>query len=116
MWILTGTGFVSVVRHREDRNRLLVRARDRDSLEAFCEAAGLPAETILVFDKADYRFRVVATDNELKRFLDCTVGGLEYDNFKSRVWQRRGARWHSALLEVWRTLRRQQDPITRRTT
>jgi hypothetical protein len=114
MWIVTESGFVSVVRNRNDDKALLVRSRDRESLEAFCGAVGKREDDILLLDDADYRFRVSASDQELKRFLTRCVDRLDYENFKSRVWESRGARWHDVLIEVWRTLRRLEDPPTRR--
>ena len=33
MWIFTSTGFVSAVVHRDDADLIVVRARDRESLQ-----------------------------------------------------------------------------------
>ena len=34
MWLMTTRGFYSVVEHRDDADRLLVRARTREDIEA----------------------------------------------------------------------------------
>jgi len=108
MWIFTESAFVSVVRHRERPDVLLVRARDRASLEDFCEKAGVDAVEISRDELADYRYRLLCSERELKGFLSLAVDELDYGNFKNRVSTTRGDRWHDALLEVWRTMRRLQ--------
>ena len=108
MWLFTQRGMLSVVRHREREDVLLVRARDRSSLEDFCDKAGVEAVEIERDESADYLFRVVCSDAELKAFLSRAVDELDYDNFKTRILTTRGGRWHDALLEVWRTMRRLQ--------
>jgi hypothetical protein len=108
MWIFTESAFVSVVRHRERSDVLLVRARDRGSIEDFCQKTGVEAVEIETDESADYLFRVLCSEAELKAFLGRAVDELDYDNFKARVSTTRGARWHDALLEVWQILRRLQ--------
>ena len=39
MWLLTQTGFFSAVRHVDEKDRLIVRARDKESLRGLSEAA-----------------------------------------------------------------------------
>ena len=45
MWLFTETGFVSAVRHREDPDLLVVRARDRQSLEPIEAACNVEITT-----------------------------------------------------------------------
>jgi hypothetical protein len=96
---------VSVVRHRDQRHLLLVRARDRDSLVSFCRRVRLAESEISEQANADYRYRVVCSDAVLLRFLQGSVAELDYDNFKSRISTTRGAIWHNALMKVWTVMR-----------
>lgn len=112
MWIFTEQAYVSIVRHRRDRDLLLVRARDRESLVRFCESAGLDEATIEENVAADYRFRVACSDRELADFMEATVHDLDYDNFKNRVASTRGWAWHDILLGIWRMTRNLPDRVT----
>ena len=47
MWIFTETGFVSAVRHYDDLNLVVVRARDAQSLEVLAELAETPVEKVI---------------------------------------------------------------------
>jgi hypothetical protein len=113
IWIVTQTGFVSIVRHRDQPSTLLVRARDRESLRAFCARAAVKEDTISELADADYRYRVECGDVELVRYVESSVQDLDYGNFKDRVTQTRGQRWHEVLLTVWRTLLRLDDSVPR---
>ena len=55
MWLFTNTGFVSAVSNGQD---LMVRSRDRESLEPLAEAA---KTEILSTPKNDYPYRVIVT-------------------------------------------------------
>lgn len=84
MWIFTEYGFLSVVRHREFPDRLLVRARVREDLFRFCRAAGVCESDILENPRFDYRFRVVVPKEVFTRFMAQSITRLDYDNFKNR--------------------------------
>ena len=105
MWLFTQDGFLSIVRHRDDPEVLLVRARDRASLEEFGAKVGLPAAEIVTLPETDYRYRIVCGDGAVLSFLAQTVRELDYPNFKARVSQTRGPRWHSLLLRIWSATR-----------
>jgi hypothetical protein len=105
IWIFSESGFVSVVRHRDHRQLLLVRARDRDSLASFCRKTRLAESEISELANADYRYRLVCSDVVLLRFLRTSVEELDYPNFKDRVSTTRGAIWHDALMKVWAVMR-----------
>lgn len=83
MWILTDTGFLSIVEHRYDPTKLLVRARVKGDLQAF----GAKYETLfadqLTIDEdpnADYRWRTVATREHVADLLRTKVMELDYDS------------------------------------
>ncbi len=91
MWLITESGFGSVVAHREKEDVLLVRARSRDDLEAFCRIAA--EEGIEGFDpggfwedpSADYRWRMEVGQAAVADLARVLVERIDYDNFKSRV-------------------------------
>ena len=98
MWVFTQSGFVSAVRHRDDRSKLIVRARDTKSLDTL---AGLASVEIAHTPNADYPYRVIVSDAQFKLWNSMNVDGLNYLNFKSQIAITRGERYHEALNEVW---------------
>jgi hypothetical protein len=108
MWVLSERGFISAVRHRDNPGLLLVRARDAQSLAAFCSQAGVDPE-VITLPVADYKFRVVVEEDALVTFLKRSVREIRYTNFKAQVQKTRGTRWHDVLVDAWRVLRRLQD-------
>src|SRR5436190_2792927 len=62
MWLFTTQGFYSVVAHRRDPDRLLVRARAREDLDALRDQ--IPELRIFSDPHADYRWRAVVTRAE----------------------------------------------------
>jgi len=111
MWIFTETGFVSAVRHYDDLNLVVVRARDAQSLEVLAELAETPVEKT---PENDYPYRVSVKDETLKFWLSTTVDMLDYTNFKDRVAVSRGDAYHRALSDVWTTMHEVSDGGARR--
>jgi hypothetical protein len=113
MWLFTKYGFYSVVcarqgdgRHGEpaDPNRLMIRARVRQHLEALKDRFPhlLNACEIKEFAGTDYAFRVFLDKAAWSRLLVKLNEEMDYDNFKSEVahFQGRNSYEHS-LHEVW---------------
>ena len=101
MWLLTQTGFVSAVRHVEENDRLIVRARDTESLRGLSEAA----ETqIQATPEADYPYRVELPRAVFSEWLTEQVDTLDYTDYKSRVTESRGFHYAGVLHEVWAVL------------
>jgi hypothetical protein len=98
MWIFTETGFVSAVANIDDDASLVVRSRDRQSLESL---AALDGDQIIVGAGSDYPYRLLCTRTVFTTWLASQVSALDYPNFKSRVHDTRGDTWASALLDVW---------------
>lgn len=111
MWIFTETGFVSAVRHYDDPNLVVVRARDAQSLEVLAELAEAPIEKT---PENDYPYRVGVKDETLKFWLSTSVDMLDYTNFKNRVDVSRGNVYHRALSDVWTTMHEVTDDGARR--
>ncbi len=101
MWIFTSTGFVSVVEHRDDPGRLVVRARDRASLDALVARTGAPVNP---WQGSDYAYRIVVDRPVLADWLADEVRAIEYTNYKTSAHEARGGRFEAALHEVWRAM------------
>ena len=106
MWLLTTQGFYSVVAHRDDPDKLLVRARTRGDIEALREQ--IPTLEPFEDRSADYRHRAVVTRAEWLVALAQLVTELDYDNFKSAVAEHQGAERAALYGAVWSELRRLQ--------
>jgi hypothetical protein len=110
MWVFTSGGFVSAVQHRDNEDLVMVRARDRQSLETMLEGIELAGNANgEVFDRpeivtvpGDYRWRVTVSKATFVLFLQFEVlNYLNYDNFKTALTAARGETWHSATMGVW---------------
>lgn len=111
MWLITTTGFYSVVEKPWDRGKgtLTVRARARQDLDAL-RASFLPELGEIVEDqKADYRFRAQAPRAAVARAVQAQVEAIDYDNFKSAVDQRQGSGRARVYHDVWHALYRIQS-------
>lgn len=116
MWVFTTAGFVSAVEDREDSTRVVVRSRDRESLETV--AAGIEVtygesdlvENILVDAGTDYQYRVSVLKVDFGNYLLHEVlNYLDYSNFKNALEDSRGPEWASTALEVWGAVREISD-------
>ena len=106
MWVFTQSGFVSAVRHHEDRSNLIVRARDAKSLE---QLARLASVQIIKTPYADYPYRIVVSNEDFKLWNDLNVECLDYPNFKSLIAITRGEQYHDALGIVWLIMHEVED-------
>lgn len=106
MWIFTQTGFVSAVQHRDDPDLLVVRARDRLSLEPLAAAATLDITTNAT---SDYPYRVIVSKDDFAAWTLAQIEDLNYPNFKNQVAVTRGKKFASHLSDVWATMLRAED-------
>jgi len=102
MWLFTETGFVSVVRDVSEKDLFIARARDKESLRGLSEAAEVPVEATPL---RDYPNRVHLSRKVFTDWLVTQVDELDYTNYKSRMWQTRGAEFAEPLHEVWAVMR-----------
>lgn len=75
MWIMTTTGFVSLVADRDDATKLQVRARIADDI-----TDTFPNAEVFVADGADYRYRAVLDRHEVAQRLANAVLDIDYDS------------------------------------
>ena len=112
MRVLTTQGFYSVVAHRDDPDKLIVRARRREDLQALREQ--IPHLRIFGDSSADYRWRAVVTRAEWVMACALLGDSVDYDNFKGAVAERQGHRRAGLYGRVWavlRELQREADPV-----
>lgn len=100
MWLFTETGFLSAVveNPNQDKNRLAVRARDKKSLEALAEFADAD---IVELPNRDYEYRVYVDKKTLIDWTSRSISEMGYGNYKSRMYQTRGADFAHSLSDVW---------------
>jgi hypothetical protein len=98
MWLMTTRGFFSAVEHRDDPERLLIRARCRTDIDALADLlSGEPWR----LDDADYAWRVEASRGEWTAALAVLADEVRYPNFKSAIGD---PAHHDAYLRVWAAL------------
>ena len=102
MWLFTTEGFFSVVADREDPDRLLVRARSQDDIEALHRL--LPEIEPFSLEHSDYRWRAYVSRADWQSAMSQLVEELDYENFKNALSDRQGADRSHLYHEVWETM------------
>jgi hypothetical protein len=98
MWLMTTRGFYSAVQHRDDPDRILVRARCRRDLDAIADL--VPGEPVLL-EHADYAWRVETDRATWRAAVAVLAAEIDYPNFKSAVTDHAH---HDAYMRVWSAL------------
>lgn len=104
MWIFTNRGMLSCVQHRDHPNVLLVRSRDRETLdELFPDYE--PIENLA----ADYRWRVIVPKHKVAQVVCQAINDIDYPNFKDSV---RDDDLHNAYMGCWSVMHRYQTRVS----
>ena len=111
MWVFTETGFVSAVQNRDNPDYLVVRARDRQSLQTLADICDVEIKTS---QGSDYPYRVFISKADFTSWMNDNIDFLGYDNFKNRVAITRGKEYAHALGSVWSTMHDVEDYEARR--
>ena len=107
MWIFMSDAFVSIVADRDNLGNLMVRARRRaDLVRAFGKRAKIRRTP-----NGDYRFRTSLPAGTVANVIYDVICGIGYENFKDSV---RATDRHDAYLQVWREMRKLQEPKRRK--
>lgn len=106
MWVFTESGFISAVRHFDYPDKVMIRARDKKSLDW----AGVPVTRT---PEGDYPYRVTVSNEDFKAWLCANVDMLDYYNFKSQVAAVRGYQYAHPLHEVWSAMHDVEDKEAR---
>lgn len=103
MWLMTTRGFYSVVEHRDDADRLLVRARCKADIDALADL--VQAEPVWL-QHADYAWRIEVTRAAWAEAMQTLVAEIAYPNFKDAV---PDPAHHDAYMGVWGVMRALDD-------
>lgn len=103
MWIFTNTGFVSAVSNGKD---LMVRSRDRESLEPLAASANIE---IIATPANDYPYRAIVSHAIFSRWVAHMASNIVYKNFKSEVASTRGHEFAHPLMKVWSVMHEVED-------
>jgi len=107
MWLFTDTGFVSAV---SDGSDLMVRSRDRESLEPLAAVAKVEIKKT---PNNDYPYRVHVKHEVFAEWVALMARNIRYGNFKSEVSATRGDEFAHALMLVWSTMHQIEDMQSR---
>jgi hypothetical protein len=102
MWLFSETGFVSAVMDPKDKNKIVVRAREKKSLEPLMAMTGVK---IVYPDRyTDYPHRVVVTRQQYADWVLSLIEQMQYTNYKTQVTKTRGSDFAHPLHQVWSTM------------
>lgn len=99
MWIFTKQGFYSAVQHRDDPERIIIRARAKKDIEAL--KAQIPNLITFTDKTADYPHRAIVSRDEWLIALARLGAEIDYPNFKSAIADNKR---HNTYLSVWSKL------------
>ena len=102
MWIMGTDFFLSVVRKDCSPGQLLVRARREGDIEKVFGKVEVQKDRT-----ADYLFRARIDEERVAEAMRSELRRIDYGNYKSSV---RDRRLHDALLDVWTSMSKLQDP------
>ena len=102
MWIMGTDFFLSVVRKDCSPGQLLVRARREGDIEKVFGKVEVQKDPT-----ADYLFRARIDEERVAEAMRSELRRIDYGNYKSSV---RDKRLHDALLDVWTSMSKLQDP------
>jgi hypothetical protein len=98
MWLFTRDSFCSIVRHAENPNQFLVRARRAEDIKQLW-----PKALVQHTPDADYAFRAAVDQDDVIAAVGATLRDIRYKtDFKGGVAER--AR-HDAYSRVWSAMR-----------
>jgi hypothetical protein len=102
MWIVLNKSFLSIVKNRNDKNTLLVRARVKGDINKVFQDAD-------VFEdyNADYKYRSYVDRQVVANVISEELMNINYDNFKSSVSKDDIIR-KNAYMNVWSALNKMQ--------
>jgi hypothetical protein len=106
MWLITPTGFFSIVCKTGDleAGTLTIRARVKSDLQALRDQ-GLPSlGNVTENEGTDYPYRAKAKRSDVAKALAQMVEQVDYDNFKNEVAKKQGNHRAKVYHEVWDVL------------
>ena len=80
MWVLLNNAFFSIVKNRNKKNELLVRARIKGDIEKV-----FPEANTFEDKNADYRYRAFIETSIVANKISNEIFKINYDNFKNSI-------------------------------
>ena len=80
MWVLLNNAFFSIVKNRNKKNELLVRARIKGDIEKV-----FPEANTFEDKNADYRYRTFIETSIVADKISNEIFKINYDNFKNSI-------------------------------
>jgi len=108
MWVFTDTGFVSAVLDKNDSDFLVVRSRDRKSIDDLAHHVGVD---VVVGAGTDYPYRVFVRHADFTEWVAQKAMDIDYTNYKSLMVESRprDLEFLEALHDVWAAMLATED-------
>lgn len=97
MWVFTQVGLVSIVENIKSSKELIIRARERKTLEMLVPEY---ADKIVSIPYSDYHFRIFLDRKIAAKYVKKWVQKIDYSNFKGSI---KDNSYHSVLMSIWST-------------
>lgn len=107
MWLCLNNGFLSIVEDKNNKEYLMVRARDRDSITNVFGNHLVVTET----PNNDYRYRVSLLKSVVSKVIAEKITEIDYSNFKNSV---EDPELSLAYLDFWQTMYLYQHSVVRK--
>jgi len=87
MWLFTDEGMISVVRHKEWDDVILMRARNANTIPNILKRSGFNhrLNEQEYTPERDYAYRIELADHEFSKILTKLTDQLSYTNFKKHL-------------------------------
>jgi hypothetical protein len=100
MWVFSQQGFISIVRHIDKPNVLIVRSRFQGHIERI-----FPNVRVEEDGERDYRFRAELPVKEVSKVIARLVSEIDYDNFKNSL-DMNDERYLESCIDVYNSVAR----------
>ena len=102
MWVFFNNSFLSIVSDRNNKSKLLIRARIKGDIErVFGNIA------VAQSNNSDYKYRAFLERDTVAEKLKELSLSIDYDNFKNSIHYQENER-HNSYLDVWSVMRKIQ--------
>ena len=106
MWVFSQQAFLSIVRHIDKANILIVRSRFPGHIERL-----FPKAHVLEDAERDYRYRTELSLKEVSEAIAKMVLRIEYDNFKSSL-DMNDERYLESCIDVYNAVARGSEDFS----
>lgn len=103
MWLMTRTGFLSIVQKPDDKDTLTVRARVKGQIESI-----FPKAKVTSGQGTDYLYRAKISRIEVADAMHEQIMNVDYGNFKGAVDDQE---LHDAYMGCWNVMMRYQKQM-----